>query len=66
MKGGNLHVPHTKMSSPLHTKPKGRRCCWRATKTPRGRHTEYKRWFSPRTKARHTTLLTHSLTQELI
>ena len=61
-KGGGLHVPRTKMSSPLHTKPEYRGRCRRATKTPRGRHTEYKRWFSPRTKAQGTQpcSLTHS------
>ena len=35
-KGGGLHVPRTKMSSPLHTKPKGQWRCRRTTKTPRG------------------------------
>ena len=34
-KDGGLHVPCTKMSSPLHTKPEGRWRCRRVTKTPR-------------------------------
>ena len=60
--GGGLHVPRTKMSSSLHTKPEGRWRCRRATKTPSGQHTEYKMWLSPRTKAQGTQpcSLTHS------
>jgi len=61
-KGGGLHVPRTKMSSLLHTKPEGRWWCRQATKTQRGRHTKYKRCLSPRTKAQGTQpySLTHS------
>ena len=44
MKDGGLHVPRTKPSSPLHTKPKGLMTCRRATKAPRGRHNKIQAW----------------------
>ena len=59
--GGGLHVPRTKMSSPLHTKPEGRWRCWRVTKTPRIDGTPSTSLSSSQAQhTRHTTLLSHS------
>ena len=59
---GGLHVHCTKLVVTAPHQAGRSRMCRRVTKTPRGRHTEYKRWFSPRTKAQGTQpcSLTHS------
>ena len=59
--GEGLHVPRTKMSSPLHTKPEGRWRCRRATNTPRMAGTPSTNLSSSQAQhTRHTTLLSHS------
>ena len=60
-----LHVPRTKLLTPLHTKSEGRWRCRRANKAPRGRRTEFFFWFTLKSdhKAQH---LATSLTKELI
>jgi hypothetical protein len=62
MKEEDLHVPRTKSSSPLHTKPEGR---WLAGKPPRlqGAGTpRYNLWFTqePAHKVATSYSLTHS------
>ena len=67
-KGWGLHVPCTRMSMPLHTKPGSLKLPASHQDSKDGRHTEYKCWFYSRTTAQGTTpcSFTHSLTQELI
>ena len=65
MKDGGLHVPCTKLSTQLHTKPEGRRCAGEPPRLQRWLVHRDTRWFTlePAHKVQHLAL---TVSQELI
>jgi hypothetical protein len=60
MEDGGLHV-HTRSSTPLHTKPEGRRLAGEPPRIPRDRHTKIKAQGSLKNQHKVTTSCSHTL-----
>ena len=63
MKDGDLHAPRTKMLTPLHTKPEGRRFPDEPPKGSKGSAQRAQVWFTQELAHKSATPCSHSLSR---